>query len=132
MAPKRARSATIEPRRSPRKPKPKQPFQQLTNSPKALSKACKALSRAQSAESATPSTAAVQVPAAIKPLPLHSQRPALDDYSLVLSLLPISLLLSPVTKHTVNELKLGNLDNLDNLDTEKDIKDAILPIIEID
>ena len=66
----------------------------------------------------------------IKPLPLYSQRPALDDYSLVLSLLLISLLLSPVTEHTVDELELGNLDDLDNLNTEKDIKDAILPIVD--
>ena len=66
----------------------------------------------------------------IKPLPLYSQRPALDNYSLVLSLLLISLLLSPVTKYTVNELELSNLDNLDNLDAEKDVKDAILPIID--
>ena len=66
----------------------------------------------------------------IKPLPLHSQRPALDDYSLALSLLPTSPLLSPVTEYTVNELELGNLDNLDNLNAEKDIKDAILPIVD--
>jgi hypothetical protein len=132
MAPKRARSATIEPYRSPWKPKPKQPFQQLANPLKALSKACKALSRAQSAESATPSTAAVQVPAAIKPLPLHSQRPASDYYSLALSLLPTSPLLSPVTEHTVDELELGNLDNLDDLDAEKDVEDAILLRVEID
>ena len=68
----------------------------------------------------------------IKPLPLYSQWPALDGYSLSLSLLPISLLLSPVTEHTVDDLELGNLDNLDNLDVEKDVKDAILPIVEID
>jgi hypothetical protein len=61
----------------------------------------------------------------IKPLPLYSQWPALDDY-----LLPISLLLSPITEYTVNELKLGNLDNLDNLNIEKDIKDTILLIID--
>jgi hypothetical protein len=83
------------------------------------------LSRAQLTGSATPSTAAVRVPAAIKPLPLHSQRPALDDY-----LLPISPLLSPVTEHTVDELELGNLDDLDDLDAEKDIEDAILSIVD--
>ena len=66
----------------------------------------------------------------IKPLPLYSQRPALDDYSLALSLLLISLLLSPVTKYTVDELKLDNLDNLNNLNIEKDIKDTILLIID--
>ena len=66
----------------------------------------------------------------IKPLPLHSQRPALDNYSLALNLLPISPLLSPITKYTVDELELGNLDDLDNLNTEKDIKDAILLIID--
>jgi hypothetical protein len=60
----------------------------------------------------------------IKPLPLHSQRPTLDNY-----LLLISLLLSPITKYTVNKLKLGNLNNLNNLNTEKDIKDAILLIV---
>jgi hypothetical protein len=65
----------------------------------------------------------------IKPLPLHSQRPALDDYSLALSLLLISLLLSPVTEYTVDKLEVGNLDNLDNLDAEKDIKDTILLIV---
>jgi hypothetical protein len=71
----------------------------------------------------------------IKPLPLYSQRPALDYYSLALSLLLISPLLSPVTEHTVDELELGNLndlDDLDNLDAKKDIKDTILPIVEID
>ena len=66
----------------------------------------------------------------IKPLFLYSQRPALDDYSLAFSLLLISLLLSPVTKYTVDELEVGNLDNLNNLDTEKDIKDTILLIID--
>ena len=97
---------------------------------KALSNACKALFRAQSAESVTPLTAAVWVPTAIKPLPLYSQRPALDDYSLALNLLLISPLLSPVTEYTVNKLKLGNLDNLDNLNTEKDVKDTILLIVD--
>ena len=125
MAPKRARSALIKPRWSPRKPKPKQPFQQPANPPKALSNACKALSRAQLTGLVTPLTAAVWVPAAIKPLPLHSQRPALDDY-----LLLTSLLLFPVTKHTIDELELGNLDDLDNLDAEKDVKDAILPMVD--
>ena len=66
----------------------------------------------------------------IKPLPLYSQRPVLNNYSLALSLLLISLLLSPITEYTVNELELCNLDNLDNLDTEKDIKDTILLIID--
>ena len=66
----------------------------------------------------------------IKPLPLYSQWPALDDYSLALNLLLISLLLSPVTEYTVNELEVGNLDNLNNLNTEKDIKDTILLIID--
>ena len=65
----------------------------------------------------------------IKPFPLYSQRPALDDYSLALSLLLISLLLS-VTKYTINKLELGNLNNLDNLNIEKDIKNTILPIID--
>jgi hypothetical protein len=130
MALKRARSASIEPRRSPRKPKPKQPFQQPANPPKALSKACKALSRAQSAGSATPSTAAVRVPTAIKPLPLHSQQPALDNYSLALSLLPTSPLLSPITEYTIDKLELGNLDNLDDLDAEKDVEDTILLIVD--
>ena len=96
---------------------------------KALFNACKALSKAQLAELAILLTATVWIPAAIKPLPLYSQRPVLDDYSLALSLLLISLLLSSVTKYTVNKLELGNLDNLDNLNTEKDVKDAILPII---
>ena len=66
----------------------------------------------------------------IKPLPLYSQRPTLDDYSLALSLLLISPLLSPVTEYTVDELELGNLDDLDNLDVEKDIKDAILLMVD--
>ena len=66
----------------------------------------------------------------IKPLPLYSQRPALNDYSLALSLLLTSPLLSPITKYTVNELELGNLDNLDDLNAEKDVKDAILLIID--
>ena len=96
---------------------------------KALSNACKALSKAQSAELVIPLTAAVQIPVVIKPLPLYSQRPVLNNYSLALSLLLISLLLSPITEYTVNELELGNLDNLDNLNTEKNIKDTILPII---
>ena len=65
----------------------------------------------------------------IKPLPLYSQRPALNDYSLAFSLLLISLLLSPVTEYTVNKLEVGNLDNLNNLNTKKDIKDTILLII---
>ena len=65
----------------------------------------------------------------IKPLPLYSQRPALDNYSLIFSLLPISLLLSPITEYTVDKLELGNLNNLDDLNTEKDIKDAILLIV---
>ena len=65
----------------------------------------------------------------IKPLPLYSQRPALNNYSLAFSLLLISLLLSPITKYTVDKLELGNLDNLNNLNTEKNIKDTILPII---
>ena len=38
-------------------------------------------------------------------------------------------MLSPITKYTVDELELGNLDNLNNLNTEKDIKNAILLII---
>ena len=97
---------------------------------KALSNACKALSKAQSVELVTPLTAAVQVPVVIKPLPLYSQRPALDNYSLALTLLLINLLLSPVTKYTVNKLELGNLDNLNNLNTEKNIKDTILPIVD--
>ena len=97
---------------------------------KALSKACKALSRAQLAESVIPLTAAVQVSIVIKPLPLYSQRPALNDYRLALSLLLISLLLSPVTKYTVNKLELGNLDNLNNLDIKKDIKNTILLIVD--
>ena len=66
----------------------------------------------------------------IKPFPLYSQRPALDDYSLALSLLLISPLFSPVTEYTVDKLELGNLDNLDNLDTEKDVEDTILPIVD--
>ena len=66
----------------------------------------------------------------IKPLPLYSQRPALDNYSLALSLLLISPLLSSVTEYTVDELEVGNLDNLDNLDTEKDIEDTIFLIID--
>ena len=66
----------------------------------------------------------------IKPLPLYSQWPALDNYSLALSLLLISPLLSPVTKYTVDELEVGNLDNLNNLNAEKDIKDTILLIID--
>ena len=65
----------------------------------------------------------------IKPLLLYSQRPALNDYSLAYSLLLISLLLFPVTKYTINKLKLGNLDNLDNLNIKKNIKDTILLII---
>ena len=97
---------------------------------KALSNACKALSRAQLAESVTPLTAAVWVLVVIKPFPLYSQRPALDNYSLALNLLLISLLLSPVTKYTVNKLELGNLDNLDNLNMEKDIKNTIFLIID--
>ena len=66
----------------------------------------------------------------IKPLPLYSQRPALDNYSLALNLLLISPLLSPITEYTVDELELGNLNNLDNLDAEKDIKDTILSIVD--
>ena len=66
----------------------------------------------------------------IKPLPLYSQRPALDNYSLAFNLLLISLLLSSVTEYTINKLKLGNLDNLDNLNIKKDIKNTILPIID--
>ena len=66
----------------------------------------------------------------IKPFPLYSQRPALNNYSLALSLLLISLLLSFVTEYTVNKLELGNLNNLNNLNIEKDIKNTILPIID--
>ena len=66
----------------------------------------------------------------IKPLPLYSQRPVLNSYSLALSLLLISLLLSPVIKYTVNKLELGNLDDLDDLNTEKNIEDTILLIVD--
>ena len=97
---------------------------------KALSNAYKALSRAQSVKLAIPLTAAIWVPTVIKPLPLHSQRPTLNDYSLALNLLPTSPLLSPVTEHTVDGLELGNLDDLDDLDAEKDIKNTILPIVD--
>ena len=97
---------------------------------KALSNACKALSRAQSVELVIPLITAVWVPVVIKPLPLYSQRPALDDYSLALSLLLISPLLSPVTEYTVDELEVGNLDDLDNLDAEKDIEDTILLMVD--
>ena len=100
------------------------------NPPKALFNACKALSRAQSAESAIPLTATVWIPTVIKPLPLYSQRPALDDYSLTFSLLLISLLLSPITKYIIDKLELGNLDDLNNLNIKKDIKNIILLIID--
>ena len=66
----------------------------------------------------------------IKPLPLYSQRPVLDNYSLVFNLLLISLLLSFITEYTINKLKLGNLNNLDNLNIEKDIKNTIFLIID--
>ena len=39
-------------------------------------------------------------------------------------------MLSPITEYTVDKLELGNLDNLDNLDIKKDVKDAILPIVD--
>ena len=66
----------------------------------------------------------------IKPLPLYSQWPALDDYSLAFSLLLISLLLSPVTEYTVDKLEVGNLDNFNNLNIEKNVEDTILLIID--
>ena len=49
--------------------------------------------------------------------------------------LRLSLLLSPITKYTIDKLELGNLDNLYDLaklDAEKDIEDTILPTVEID